>query len=82
MPDVRWAVVDHGQPEIAQVAGQLEPVAEVGGPASSGAPAAGNQIVKQVARVTSELEARWRREIGARDYDCFRDVLARLAGLR
>jgi DNA-binding MarR family transcriptional regulator len=39
----------------------------------------GNQIVKQVARVTSDLEARWRREIGARDYDRFRDVLIRLA---
>jgi DNA-binding MarR family transcriptional regulator len=42
----------------------------------------GNQIVKQVAQVTADLEARWRREIGARDYDRFRDVLVRLAGLR
>jgi len=44
----------------------------------------GNQIVRQVAQVTDDLEARWRQEIGARDYDRFRAVLTRLAagGLR
>ncbi len=38
-----------------------------------------NQITKQVADLAAELEERWRQEIGARDYDRFRDVLARLA---
>jgi DNA-binding MarR family transcriptional regulator len=38
----------------------------------------GDHIVKQVLQVTTELEARWRQEIGPRDYDLFRDVLIRL----
>jgi DNA-binding MarR family transcriptional regulator len=39
----------------------------------------GDHIVKQVAQLTADLEARWRQEIGPRDYDRFRDVLTRLA---
>jgi hypothetical protein len=38
----------------------------------------GDRIVSQVLQVTTELEARWRQEIGPRDYDLFRDVLIRL----
>jgi DNA-binding MarR family transcriptional regulator len=38
----------------------------------------GDHIVKQVLQVTADLEARWRQEIGPRDYDLFRDVLIRL----
>ena len=38
----------------------------------------GDRVVTQVHRLTGDLEARWREEIGAAKYDIFREVLVRL----
>jgi DNA-binding MarR family transcriptional regulator len=38
----------------------------------------GDEVVGKIHELTGELEARWRKEIGAKRYDVFREVLVQL----